>query len=695
MKDKIAALCNALIDGCISFLILFVPVFFVYAKGKHYYFSIYDIYKEVSIQTIAMVLLGLFLIKLFAEEKVRIKYSPLLWPFIFFFVAVFLSVLQAYNLHEAWIFVKRLGCNGIIVFILYNSITERKQLKRYINYLIFIGSFVSLYGIFQHFKVDFKELHQNFVGNSFFGNPNFASEFILVVFPLALLLLFADVSLGGLVFYFVTALIMFVFLVLNKSRAVWIGGVIASVSLITYLLVNYVRGKITFNGDKKQRKHALFVLKVFASLAIVFCILIGASFLPFTQKIAPLLTVRNMARRVVQEVATLKSLNLAKGEIIRGDTATQRILIWRNSLNMIRHNSILGVGVGNYKIQYQPYRTADEQLSTGPDIFVRRAHNEYVQLLSEIGLFGIVFFFWIIVVSLRMCAEILKKTKSVYGQFLSLGLMLSLLSSYISIFFNFSLQTPTPGMAIFLALGFLMFSYDEFLKKEDTSVICTNLVLNLKKTLRIGLIPLALFCFITPFWLVRPAIAFYNYQFGQACEKMGLRKDARAKLEKSLEDYYPSWETHFVLANVYASLSEVTKAKWHHEYALKLNPYHQKGHYNLANTLYKLGEVDRAIDHYKKGIEIDSIFYQSYNNLGSILYKENRLDESLDYFRKVTELEPNYFSGQYNMGYILSLLSRYNEAIPYAEKAVGLEPGNPKARRLLDELLRLTQGFPQ
>jgi tetratricopeptide (TPR) repeat protein len=363
-------------------------------------------------------------------------------------------------------------------------------------------------------------------------------------------------------------------------------------------------------------------------------------------------------------------------------------LIWKNALGMVRQNSILGVGIGNFKIQYQPYRTAEEQESTGPDIFVRRSHNEYVQFLSEIGLFGITFFFWLIIVSIRMCIRIIKKSKSFYGQFLAIGIMLSLLSTYVSIFFNFSLQTPTPALGLFIVWTLLMASYDEFLKIEGHSEILTNIMNDVRRIFRIVLIPLAIVCFLLPIWLIRPSIAFYNYQFGQACEKMGLRKDARVKLEKSLQYYYPAWETHFVLANIYSALGDLKKAKWHHEYSLKLNPYHQKGHYNLANTLYKVGEVDKAIEHYKKGIEIDSIFYQSYNNLGSILYKENRLEESLEYFKKVTELKDDYFSGQYNMGYILALLKRYREAVPYAERAVELEPQNAKARRLLSELLK-------
>lgn len=687
MKQKLAAFSHACTDLVFSFLIFFVPVFFVYGKGKHYYFSIYDIFKEVSIQSAAAVLLGLYLIKIYADEKNRVKHSPLLWPLLLFFLTILLSVFQAYNIHEAIIFLRAWFARGIILFVIYNYISDRKEIKRYLNYLIFVSGAISLYGVLQHCGVDFSFLHQNFTGNATFGNPNFAVEFILLVFPIALMLIFADTKLLAGTFYLLSAFIMCVFLLLNKSRATWIGGFFAFLIIGGYLLTAFIRGGISYKGSKIEKRHALAILKSFAVCVGIGVLFILVSFTPLSKYNKQLRAVHTMTDQVIQEVKTLKDLKLARGEIIRGDTATQRLLIWKNSLGMVAKNSILGVGIGNYKIMYQPYRTAAEQQSTGPDIFVRRSHNEYVQLLAEIGLFGIVFFFWVIIVSIRMCLRIIKKTKSFYGQILAIGILLSLVSTYISIAFNFSLQTPTPALGLFIVWIILMASYDEFLKVNDTSDVLTHFMADIRRIFRIALVPLGLACFILPFWLVRPSIAFYNYQFGQACEKMGLRKDARVKLERSLDYFYPSWETHFVLANIYAALGDLTKAKWHHEYSLQLNPYHQKGHYNLANTLYKLGEADRAIEHYKKGIEIDSVFYQSYNNLGSILYKEKRYEEALEYFRTVTELQPDYFSGQYNMGYILALLNRYDEAIPYAQKAIELEPKNQKARRLMAELL--------
>ena len=684
MKEKLSTISAYCIDKLIKILLILVPLFFVFGKGENYYFSIYDIFKESIIESIAALLAGFYLLKIYAEDEVRVKYSPLLWPLLLLYVSIFLSMLQAYNIYEAFIFVRQWTANFIILFVVYNFISDKKRIRCYLNYLIFIGGIVSCYGILQHLKIDFSFLHQNFVGNSTFGNPNFASEFILMVFPIALLLVFANVHAGWFLYYGITAILLFIFLIFNKSRAVWIGGGVAGMSVVMYLIYNYLTKRIRYHVGKNEKKHALFFLKnisIFIGVGVVIIIL---SLLPLAHHNKYLKQFRKLTKQVVIEISTLKELKLAKGEIKRGDTATQRILIWRNALGMIKNNSILGVGIGNFKIEYQPYRTKEEQLSTGPDIFVRRSHNEYVQLLSEIGLFGIIFFFWVIIMTVRMCTTILKRSKDFYGQCLAIGFLVSFVSTYIAIFFNFSLQTPTPCMTLWFITSLMMVSYDIFLKKEDVSLLCTRSVRAIKNSLRTGVIIIVICCFILPYWLVRPAQAYYHYQYGQALEKMGLTKEAKHELKKSLRYFYHSWEVHFVLANVYAALGELNKSKEEHLFSLQLNPYHQKGHYNLANTLYKLGDVNAAIEHYLEAIRIDEVFYQAFNNLGSIYYKEGKLGESLKYFKGVVELDPTYPSGQYNMGYVLFLLKRYKEALPYLQNAYRLQPGDVKIKKLIE-----------
>lgn len=66
--------------------------------------------------------------------------------------------------------------------------------------------------------------------------------------------------------------------------------------------------------------------------------------------------------------------------------AIGRLVMWKDTINMIRDEPVWGHGPGVFRWIYPSYRTIDSQL------WARYAHNEYLQMLSEYGLPGIVLF---------------------------------------------------------------------------------------------------------------------------------------------------------------------------------------------------------------------------------------------------------------------------------------------------------------
>lgn len=80
------------------------------------------------------------------------------------------------------------------------------------------------------------------------------------------------------------------------------------------------------------------------------------------------------------------------------DSILGRLLIWRVSLNMISENGLFGLGLGQFEIQYLDYQAL--YFSTHPitDEFSRvagvtyYAFNEWIQIVSESGLCGLILF---------------------------------------------------------------------------------------------------------------------------------------------------------------------------------------------------------------------------------------------------------------------------------------------------------------
>lgn len=69
-------------------------------------------------------------------------------------------------------------------------------------------------------------------------------------------------------------------------------------------------------------------------------------------------------------------------------TATSRIEFWKLGIKMFFHSPLIGIGAGNYPLQYKNFGGWENQW--------RVSHNMYIEVLSELGAIGFFFFFLLI-----------------------------------------------------------------------------------------------------------------------------------------------------------------------------------------------------------------------------------------------------------------------------------------------------------
>ncbi len=83
----------------------------------------------------------------------------------------------------------------------------------------------------------------------------------------------------------------------------------------------------------------------------------------------------------------------AKPSVWEANSGTARSTFWRVGWTMFRENPLVGVGFGNYKIVYPQYEAQTYAQAGGPPLaFVAKAahaHNDYLQVASELGAFGV------------------------------------------------------------------------------------------------------------------------------------------------------------------------------------------------------------------------------------------------------------------------------------------------------------------
>lgn len=118
------------------------------------------------------------------------------------------------------------------------------------------------------------------------------------------------------------------------------------------------------------RYYGLFPLK---RLLLFDALLIALTLLPLLPLVRPVLTTVSMLKTTSQ----VRSFEGRRG-------------IWRNSLEMVRDHPLLGVGAGNFPMQYVAYKRPEEESAIAP-----RPFNYFVQILTEKGVVGLAVYLFV------------------------------------------------------------------------------------------------------------------------------------------------------------------------------------------------------------------------------------------------------------------------------------------------------------
>ncbi len=122
-----------------------------------------------------------------------------------------------------------------------------------------------------------------------------------------------------------------------------------------------------------------------------------------------------------------------------------RLSIDRDALRMFRKKRVLGFGLGTFPVAYPQFR------SFYTNFFVNEAHNDYLQLLTEMGLLGFGTMLWFIVVFYRGALRKINNWMFDLPGAVTLGCILGVTGILVHSLFDFNLQIPA-NAALFYVL---------------------------------------------------------------------------------------------------------------------------------------------------------------------------------------------------------------------------------------------------
>jgi O-antigen ligase len=505
----------------------------------------------------------------YLARKVKINVSSsliLLLLAVYAFVSVFYSVNQPISFRWALEFTFYTGLFAAVVHIANGN---KNVYFGLLNVALLSGLLVSVIGIFQYFHLDFVFKVSNFTGriSSTLGNANFLGGYLILLIPISMVLFFVVENALYKYIYALNTILLVVALFFTQTLNAWIGLAVGAV-IFAVLFIIYM---------PKYRK-----MVVISAIALT----VIASALVFSFK---------------PEEAIGKLAKIGRFETFaeRG-----RWLMWKSAVEMIKEKPVFGFGAGTYRVRFTEYeaRLLKTKEFTGyTHIITKDAHNDYLQIGSELGLAGLLLLLLFTGSVIFGAVRNLSKEEN-DKIIIHIGLLCALIAFSVHMFFNFPLKIAPSAVLFFLFLGLLASGYGVYEIGFGANKI-RAVIFALCLALFLISVPLQLFLFLS------------NLKLGMAIESSAKKKVAyglqlaRASLIYSdLAGNTIDLRTHFYLGELNYRLLNYKTAEEEFIKEVALNPYYPDARYNLG-LIQEINENYReAYKNYSMTLDIDPGF---------------------------------------------------------------------------------------
>ncbi|MFA5778988.1 MAG: O-antigen ligase family protein [Elusimicrobiota bacterium] len=397
-----------------------------------------------------------------------------------------------------------------------------------------------------------------------------------------------------------------------------------------------------------------------------------------------------------------------------GDSyALKRPAIWKTAIGIIKEKPVFGTGPGNFELLFYKYNFPVDNLISRYSKNTRFAHNEFLQIAAEGGLFTLFAFLFILAVVFK---------NGIKSSPVSTVVLSSILGHSIV---DFNLHLPAlVFVAIILSSDILYKNRGQDLKPD-------------KKYIRIFLAIILIFntvnFFINPFNAEKykriadkfiktnpeKALEFYrkaaarspnNFEYRRIAGELfyddGVILEAIKNLKKSIELNPKNPFAFTSLSNIYYELSEFNKAEYYLLNSLDIEPNYLTAKYLLAKINEKQNKIEMALKEYNDIISIYKFFsgesmssgYEKtllsvnissvYNSLGFLQMNIGKLNDAISNYNLSIKTNPENAQAYSNLASVYFTFGKnYSEALRYGKLAVFYADEQEKPHHLKNLIL--------
>jgi len=447
-------------------------------------------------------------------------------------------------------------------------------------------------------------------------NKNMASHFMVMTLPISLVLFLFSNKKPHAVLYSIVFFLGTWYLLYIQARQAYLAVIVEFLALVLFLGLDFWKNK------PRSVLHSLYLRKTKSFLAII--VLVSLS-------IAGNFTNQGWNVNDDEKFKRLSAISVEGGN--------SRIPLWINTIEMIKDHPLIGVGVNQWSEHYPLYYDkVAKDTSFNERTRPIRAHNEYIEVLANVGLIGYVFLLWALFYIVRYIAVSLTNIDN-KDRSITLSLTLGMLGFVVVAFFSFPIK-------IYLPAFMLMFFIAIVAQLHDSS---TGSILKIKDKYYLSSLVIAALLLYSGNFVYKLLSAEHYYQKSLVLYKIddfdsGLNYSSKAR------QINPSvWKHNHMNAVFLMKKNRLEEAIVLLKKANSISPYNIFSLSYLQLTYARMGDIKQQTIVLEKILEIDPLNVRASSILVRAFYIQKKYKEATTEYKRAKK-NFEYFKGRSGFG---------------------------------------------
>lgn len=457
---------------------------------------------EIRILALSAFLLVIVLVSVF-NKKNRLNIidtGALKNPFVILYGVYILitgvSVFVAHNTGEAvYEFLKLCTYFILFLYVMLYVLPKPKSREMFLISAIIFSVVIGIVGIVQAFRVFPEEgfsVEAAYLIKGNFAHKNMFSQILFMSFSFALygIYYFKNYWRAAAV---VGATLNLVLIVALMTRSVWVAGIVSVAA--TFLAYQFFY--------RKNTEGRILPKPVIYALGGV--IIAGLVAFTLFSRLDP----DSSIKRHITEATDFSSGN-----------TYHRLNIWKKSIPIVKEHPVLGVGAGNWKIEVAKYDVVLHTKNQGW-VVPRRTHNDYINVITETGIPGLLVFLAMFGFLLVYLIKNLKRAEAKKDKLFALILFFVFLGYMTFSFFSFTKERIETQIFLNVIFAFIVYEYARLKKTSGQEALKNSKVRTVGFT---ALIPLLVMLYASVERLQAEVAVHKVYAYSKAKSKKAVQK---------------------------------------------------------------------------------------------------------------------------------------------------------------------------